>query len=656
VNVALIYPPTADPTAPYIALPTLAAALRQADQRVLLVDANVEAYHLLLRRSALARLAQRVEKRIARLEQRVALDHCDQLEYLALWQARGDADWAPAQIADALAVLRDRSGQRFFDPASYGRAVATVDSALRLIGAAHSPLQLDFASYRTPFALLSADEIAADARPTRDPFHGYFARTLVERLRRADIGLVGVSIAFPGQVQPAFALARVLRAALPEVALVAGGPALTQLLLRLDPAQQRAALPPFDAAVLFEGEAALVELCAKLERGQRPTGVMVGSPQTDLGQLPAPDFDGLPLDRYLAPELVLPYDASRGCYWGRCAFCHYGLTACGTARYRERPAATVVEQLVDLQRRYRNRLVYFSHDSIAPRLATAIAEQIAARGLALRWASDIRPERSLNRERCRTFAAGGALSVAIGVESAAPRVLELMDKGIDVAVMAGAVEQLAAAGIAVEAMCFTDFPTETRAEALATVRWLAARREQLSLFMFGEFALMHGSRVAAEPRRFGLAEIHGVAGDELRSGIFFREQRTAKSERDRAAVDAAIGRLASGWQMRSYPWAGSLSTSHTLLWYDRFGPGVFRQLAAGTDRPLDRWRTARAKYDLATIGNDTLAAEAAIWAQMVGHERRVSRARQRELSGQLAPLKPQPRRWRYRAGEALEPA
>ena len=33
------------------------------------------------------------------------------------------------------------------------------------------------------------------------------------------------------------------------------------------------------------------------------------------------DFEGLPLDRYFAPHLVLPYDPTRGCYWGKCTFC-----------------------------------------------------------------------------------------------------------------------------------------------------------------------------------------------------------------------------------------------------------------------------------------------------------------------------------------------
>ena len=62
-----------------------------------------------------------------------------------------------------------------------------------------------------------------------------------------------------------------------------------------------------------------------------------GEQTKDMGTLPPPDYDGLPLEKYFAPELVLPYDPTRGCYWGKCTFCHYGLAEVGTANYRERP-------------------------------------------------------------------------------------------------------------------------------------------------------------------------------------------------------------------------------------------------------------------------------------------------------------------------------
>ena len=48
MRVALVYPPTCDPTAPYLALPTLTAFLRQNGVEVLQIDANVEGFDAVL--------------------------------------------------------------------------------------------------------------------------------------------------------------------------------------------------------------------------------------------------------------------------------------------------------------------------------------------------------------------------------------------------------------------------------------------------------------------------------------------------------------------------------------------------------------------------------------------------------------------------------
>src|SRR5689334_24898687 len=95
VKIALVYPPSCDPTAPYLAVPMLTGFLRAHGVEVLPIDANVEAYDALLRPAPLAALRDRIERRLSRLEKRPALDHAAQLAYLALWQARGDATAAP---------------------------------------------------------------------------------------------------------------------------------------------------------------------------------------------------------------------------------------------------------------------------------------------------------------------------------------------------------------------------------------------------------------------------------------------------------------------------------------------------------------------------------------------------------------------------------
>jgi hypothetical protein len=657
VKLALIYPPACDPTAPYPAIPALAGFLRPQGIDVLPIDANLEGFLALLQRGPLARLCGRIERRIASLQRRCALDHQGQLELLTLLRVWGEAHSVPDGISTALDILR--TGQRFYDPGLCADAVATVSAALRVIAAAHTPLQLDFTAYRSPFALTTAAERTRDADPERDPFHAYITRELVPRLRRAQVDAIGLSVCFPGQLAPAYSFALKLKAAFPEVHLVAGGPAITQVLLRLQgPALQRA-LGPFDSAVVFEGEHTLLALSRALADGRGRESalaripnlvlrdpllgarILPGPPALDLRTLPAPDFDGLPLDRYLSPHLLLPYDPTRGCYWGRCTFCHYGLAAAGTARYRERAVDTVVEHLGALSARHGTRYFYLSQDSVAPATLCRLADALARSGLDLRWGTDLRPEAYLTPERCHGLRRGGAVACSLGVESASPRVLRLIDKGITPAGAAKAVRNLARAGIAAELMCFTDFPTETFAEAMATLGFLERHAPHIAAFIVGQFELTHGSRVAQDPARFGLREFWTVQGDELGTALFFAERKPGKRGRERVRLEQALARLAAGWLLRTYPWAGSLSTAHTIFYYDHFGPGVFRDLAGqARGRILGKSPADRvSRFDLAKLARAEQH-EAAIWHELTHVRRQVSRQAYNELAAQFPLLRP----------------
>ncbi|MBX3159759.1 MAG: radical SAM protein [Deltaproteobacteria bacterium] len=662
MKVALVYPPACDPTAPYLAIPTLTGFLRAHGVAVLPIDANVEAFGALLAEAPLAGLADRITARLAELDRRTALPHAEQLEYLQLARAVGDAREVPARIATALATLRDPV--RFYDPAAYDDAVDTVEAALGVISAAHAPLHVDFTSYRTPFGLLTIDEVARETSPERDPFHAWTTGTLAPRLAAEGAGVVGISVCFPGQLQPAYTLAFHLRALLPDVHLTVGGPCITQMMIRLRGTALARALGPFDSAVVFEGEQPLLELVRALDekRDLRTlTNVVMRDPlmgaryvpahgMTDLRALPAPDFTGLPLDRYLSPTLTLPYDPTRGCYWGKCTFCHYGLAEVGTAAYRERDVDRVVEHLAALSARHGTRHFYFSQDSVAPKTLVKLATRIADSDLSIAWGTDLKPEKYLTRERAETLRRAGAVACALGVESAAPRVLSLIDKGAPIEVVGDVVEHLAATGIAPEAMCFTDFPTESRDEALATLRWLEARRDKLGLFIVGTFGLTHGALVAQDPAKFGLADTWQVAGDELGLGLFFAEARPSKTGADRARVDRALDRVAGAFRLRPYPWAGAVSTAHTLLVYARHGRAAF-QRRAHADPTAAAPHEAELAYDV-----DALASveerDAEIWSELVTARRAVSRAAYDELAAATPPATPQPSRYRFAFGEA----
>jgi len=636
MTIALIYPPTCDPTAPYLSIPTLAAWLRAHGKKVLPIDANVEAYDRLLQGQIMEETAKKIRISLKKLDKKPSLNHADQMHYTRLWEVAKDLSWVPSAMNDAVAVLRDRTGKRFFNSTDYERAVQTVQAGLNMIGAAYHPLSLDFTSFRTPFSLLTPKQIKADAAPEKNPFHACF-ESIGDRLTLETPMLIGISMAFPGQVQPGFSLAYYLKARFPQVHITVGGPAMTQILVRQTQENQTRILGPFDSAVLYEGEEALLELANTLTSGEIPERIIIGKTDTRLDRLPPPDFDGLPLHLYFSPELVLPYDPSRGCYWGKCAFCHYGLCGSGTARYRERKIPNMVSHLRDMASRHQCRNFYFSQDAFLPATARKLSLALREENLGIHWSSDMRPEKELTEDCCQDMKDGGALSIALGIESASPRVLKLIHKGITVDTLRTVVKNLAKAGISVEAMCFNAFPTETRVEAETTLQFIQDLKKDIALFICGRFGLWHGSHVALHPEQYQIRKIWQLIGDELGTALFYESSGSTRSPEDQDRIDDAIDALSSRWWLHDYPWAGSLSTAHTLLWYAHEGRDIFKRQAGIQRRiSLPKGKSGlKSRYDMKKLMLQAGANEAEIWNRLIHEQKSVSQKQYETLAARI---------------------
>lgn len=621
MKTALIYPPSADPTAPYLSVPMLTGFLRSKGLDVLPIDANIEAYDQLLRKSTLLAMTQKADSRLAKLEKKASLSHMDQLSYISLHRSRGLMCNLTESIDDAVAVMRG-NGDRFYDPVEYETALMTIQDGLTLISSAFSPVTLDFCYYNTPFSLLNIEEIQKDSQAQRSPFYEYYEKTLAPRLSREQVRIAGISIAFPSQIQPAYTLAFILRKLFPDMYLVAGGPALTQVFVKLNNQEASHARGPFDSVVLFEGEETLYSLISDVKKGIRSQGIISGTMSEKLDHLPSPDFDGMPLDLYLSPEPVLPYDPARGCYWGKCAFCHYGLSKTGTARYRERPVDQVADHLNHLAAHHDCRIFYFSQDTLSPRTALKLATTFRDSGASFRFGSDIRPEPHLTEDWAKTMAEGGALSFALGIESGSKRILGKINKGVTIADMQAAIDHLAGAGIAAECMCFTHFPTETYPEAKETLEFLKKRKDKIALFMCGEFGLDSGAGVASNPERFGLSEMWHVRGDEFIKTLFYNEKKPSKTMDEHEQLDDAVHDLSQSYWFHAYPWAGSLSTAHSLLWYDHYGPDVFKRFAH-IKAPY-RNNDIKQKKEIQRMEDQAQYHESQIWQTLIHENRSVS--------------------------------
>ena len=601
----LIHPPFADPTQPYVSLPTLLGHLRSKGLDADLLDLNVEAAHWLLSPARLDELAARAGERWIELNRSASLGFEEQRQYRLLTQSLPRLLLAAGAEPSILETFLSR--ELFFDAPAYEAARSHADAVMAGVSALFHPFRYSFnhASHDVvPWSFDLLDEHARREGPLDDLYRTVFESGEpsglgddgLPRVDLGDVGFVGLSIAFPSQIPEAWRLARRLRAIAPHAFLAFGGPAMHQVAVHLEDDLRRRLLEVVDAIGLFEGEPTLTALLPKLDawRASRDASVLLDVPNLlvidprnsrphmgprvmlDLRDAATPDPGGLDLDRYLAPSRALLYAPTRGCYWNQCSFCYYGLSETATATYREIPPERAAADLELLTKEHDVSYVYISCDVLSPVYSVKLAQALLDRGVAIRWSSDLKIEKWFTPERIAVLAKSGLTAAAFGIESGSDRILALMRKGCDRKTMTRVNRDFHAAGIATEWMTFTDHPGETTEEALATIDWIRQERDRVSLFIVGEFGLERGSAIYQDPKAFGVEQTWFAEGDELRLYAQYRAAGEERTPEDAERIDRALAALSDGWRLSPYPWAGANSTHHTLLWLIERGPDAFR--------------------------------------------------------------------------------
>src|SRR5205085_2968416 len=113
-------------------------------------------------------------------------------------------------------------------------------------------------------------------------------------------------------------------------------------------------------------------------------------------------------------------------------------------------------------------------------------------------------EKIFSDERCRKMMKAGCVCVSFGMESGNQRVLDLIDKGTKVQFMGETMRNFSQAGIAVQLMAFSDFPTETPEERAATIQFITENEPYWSTGGLGTFLLTGTSMIAKNPEKFGV--------------------------------------------------------------------------------------------------------------------------------------------------------
>ncbi len=263
----------------------------------------------------------------------------------------------------------------------------------------------------------------------------------------------------------AFAVARRVRALLPETLIVMGGANVTGVM-----AKGLAGL--FDCVdYFFDGEADVVfpDFCeAFLRRGERPVERVVAcAPIQNMDDVPAADFsDFIAALREqqaagrLPPELPLyvTYESSRGCWWGakhHCTFC--GLNQQGM-NFRDKRPERVVAEVLALDAGWGRPLR--TADNIMPQhFFEKVLPQLAAGPRQPRMHYEVKS--NLKDEQVALMRQAGIYCIQPGIESFSTPVLKLMRKGVSAHQNIALLRMCAVHGLGVGWNLIYGFPGET---------------------------------------------------------------------------------------------------------------------------------------------------------------------------------------------------
>lgn len=323
----------------------------------------------------------------------------------------------------------DLAGEWVFAEALQGRALDAEAYRTRILGGG-DPAHAKAPGFQAEPELHAA---LARARAVAPAFLEGCAEAILAEAPR----VVGLTSVFE-QNAASLALARLLKARRPDLLLVLGGAnaegpmgeALFEAYPFLDVVCSGAAEARFPALVkAFLGSGRVPEMPGLLVRSP------VAGPRWELEEpvgldaLPVPAFDDyFEQVEGLGIDVELPFEASRGCWWGakqHCTFC--GLNGGGMAFRAKHPDRAHAE-LAALVTRHPGHRVFLVDNILDMTYFQTLLPRLAAEGPAVDLFVEVKA--NLTKPQLRLMKAAGLRRLQPGIESLADGVLKLMRKGV----------------------------------------------------------------------------------------------------------------------------------------------------------------------------------------------------------------------------------
>jgi hypothetical protein len=559
VEVVLVHPPFWDMYGPPASTAALLGYLRANSVAARQIDLNQKYFT--------SRYAALVEGSLADLTDRDSFEAKVPHEHKVVLGLR---DFTPDPLA-ACGLDEAR-----LNPASHRQAIATWDTPR--LNAWDAIIHYGYFVRHDPCVAELLEDPAALRQPGWQPLKQLFDASCLPIIRQEQPAVVGFSLLGEQQLAATIACTRWLRDCGYEGVVVWGGSDIRYTHEKLTrPGCWWRTLP--DVLCLGEGESALLQLVRRCLDARQTMGSgwrtavrlsrhpkdsqfiagMIGQPfQHDLlpvkkfeqvSTLAHYDFDGFDLhEGYLMPWPVVPYQGSRGCHWGICAFCDHEEGY--RLHYRPKVAAQVVDHMEHLEQAFGVTHLQFVDEAIEPQWLADLNEEIDRRALSgrFRWSNYSKIAKEVTPDLLAHSHRNGCRLILFGVESFNQRLLNVIRKGIRRSEVFRTLHDAHAAGIRSWIWLISGLPTETPEELRRNIEDLRSLRGVVDAVSVNRYRISANSDIFREVEKFGIVSY------DLNSpmDVVFRS--------DGALVDPT--ELARIFYQEYYPTAVEMSVSH----------------------------------------------------------------------------------------------
>lgn len=527
MNILYLFPPQWMPISPHFALSSLMGQFSGTEHSVSAIDLNVRFYNDILKKEYISNsikksfeLNETLQGEISKFykkgvnfntytlkQQNLFAKHVMIRNFLK--EHKETLHNIPTLIDGAVSVMRSK--KHFYNPKLLLQSLDIIKQAMDIISMPYYPTIISFSSYFNQLLKLNYESIKYYVFDEDTNIFIDFYKKYINEIKEKNAKYIGISINSSSQIIAGLTLAHLLKKET-NAHINIGGNYFGRVVKTLKK------YPEFfelfcDSISVEEGEKPVLEL-AKYINGEIPinkvsnlmylkNNKVVMNKKTEpmhLNDMKPLCLNGYELDKYFVPDIVLPIQSSRGCYWRKCSFCDHDFGQ----YYNIKNIDKLVEQIKYIKENYNITKFEFIDEAIGPHYMKEMSERFIKENLNISFFCDGRTENGFTKDVLEKANKAGLKMVLWGIESGSRKIMDLINKGVDFDKRLDILRNAKEAGIFNFAFIFFGFPAETKEDAMQTIDLICNNSDIINVYGRSVFTMGNHTKLREDPKKYGV--------------------------------------------------------------------------------------------------------------------------------------------------------